>query len=122
MHHPQTAKDGVYNSEGQFKNPTEYPRTQEAIGPAADVFPEGGTAAWVVVLGCWCGLFCTFGLVNCIGVFEAYYISDRGPLHHYSQGAVSWITSFQAWGIPFGGIIVRIALLSTRFDPDNNRS
>ncbi|OJJ06557.1 hypothetical protein ASPVEDRAFT_87855 [Aspergillus versicolor CBS 583.65] len=73
--------------------------------PTEDDFPDGGLQAWLVVLGCWCGMFCTFGLVNCIGVFEAYYVSDKGPLHQHSQGDVSWITSFQAWGIPFGGII-----------------
>ncbi|KAE8423672.1 major facilitator superfamily domain-containing protein [Aspergillus pseudocaelatus] len=68
-------------------------------------FPDGGAQAWTVVLGCWCGMFCTFGLVNCSGAFEAYYTGDNGPLNHYSQGLVSWILSFQAWGIPFGGIM-----------------
>ncbi|CAG7931576.1 unnamed protein product [Penicillium olsonii] len=73
--------------------------------PEQPDIPDGGFQAWLVILGCWCGMFCTFGLVNCIGVFEAYYVSATGPLHRYSQGEVSWITSFQAWGIPFGGIM-----------------
>ncbi|KAF5686667.1 riboflavin transporter mch5 [Fusarium denticulatum] len=67
-------------------------------------FPEGGIQAWTVVFGCWCGMFCTFGLVNCIGVFEEYYTSDSSPISNYGEGAISWITSLQAWGIPFGGI------------------
>ncbi|KAF5121087.1 MFS transporter asaE [Metarhizium anisopliae] len=51
---------------------------------------EGG---WLAVLGAWCANFCTFGLINCVGVFQEYYIS--GPLSHYSSSAVSWITSTQ---------------------------
>lgn len=35
------------------------------INPAD--FPDGGTAAWLVVLGGWCCLFCSFGWINCIG-------------------------------------------------------
>ncbi|KAL2783872.1 MFS general substrate transporter [Aspergillus keveii] len=98
---------------------TDQPRMDNTVIPTVDDFPEGGVEAWLVVLGCWCGMFCTFGLVNCIGVFEAYYISDRGPLHRYSQGNVSWITSFQAWGIPFGGILVCNTLFpSGRFHLD----
>ena len=43
-------------------------------------FPEGGIQAWTVVFGCWCGMFSTFGLVNCIGVFEEYYVSPSSPI------------------------------------------
>jgi hypothetical protein len=28
--------------------------------------PDGGLAAWLALLGSWCMLFCTFGLINCI--------------------------------------------------------
>ncbi|KAM0277433.1 hypothetical protein ACHAQH_005797 [Verticillium albo-atrum] len=71
------------------------------INPAD--FPEGGLEAWLVVLGGWCALFCTFGLVNCVGVFQDYYV--RGPLSNYSASEVSWITSMQAWCMTFGGAI-----------------
>ena len=77
-----------------------------------DEFPDGGFEAWLVVFGCWCGLFCTFGLINCIGVFETYYVSERGPLRDYTPGDVSWITSCQTWGMTFGGLVVRSAVLS----------
>ncbi len=70
------------------------------INPAD--FPDGGWEAWLVVFGGWCGLFCTFGLVNCIGVFEEYYI--HGPLSAYDQGTVSWIPSVQVWAMSFFGI------------------
>ncbi|POS77626.1 hypothetical protein DHEL01_v203990 [Diaporthe helianthi] len=66
-------------------------------------FPDGGLEAWLVVLGCWCGLFCTFGFINCIGVFQEYYL--RGPLSNYSESAVSWITSMEIWGLVFFSIV-----------------
>jgi hypothetical protein len=30
-------------------------------------FPEGGTRGWLVVLGCFCVMFFTFGYVNAFG-------------------------------------------------------
>lgn len=30
----------------------------------ADKAPDGGLAAWSVVLGAWCALFCSFGWIN----------------------------------------------------------
>jgi hypothetical protein len=67
-------------------------------------FPDGGLQAWTVVFGGWCGLFCTFGLINCIGVFETYYVT--GPLRQYSASEVSWITSAQVFFMQFTGIFV----------------
>ncbi|KAI1480148.1 MFS general substrate transporter [Daldinia eschscholtzii] len=84
------------------------PTEKDANAPVEqhnEPFPEGGIQAWIVVFGCWCGMFCTFGLVNCIGVFEEYYTSQSSPMSNYSEGVISWITSLQAWGLPFGGII-----------------
>lgn len=66
-------------------------------------FPDGGLTAWLVVFGGWCGLFCTFGFINCIGVFQEYYL--RGPLADYSASTVSWITSMEVWGLVFFGLI-----------------
>lgn len=30
-------------------------------------FPDGGAKAWLVVLGCWCTSFASFGIVNSFG-------------------------------------------------------
>jgi hypothetical protein len=35
--------------------------------PAMPTFPEGGTKAWGVVIGCWCTSFASFGIVNSFG-------------------------------------------------------
>lgn len=69
-----------------------------------DAAPDGGFEAWLVVAGCWAAQFCTFGMVNCIGVFEDYY--SNGPLKQYSSSANSWITSVQVFIMVFCGGIV----------------
>lgn len=68
-------------------------------------FPDGGFQAWLVVFGGWCGLFCTFGFVSCIGVFQSYYSTTGGPLSSYSASAVSWITATQVWAMIFFGLV-----------------
>lgn len=72
--------------------------------PPPGDFPEGGLEAWLVVFGGWCALFCTFGLINCVGVFEEYYVSD--PLKQYSSSVVSWILSVLIFLMIFCGAIV----------------
>jgi len=91
----------------------ETPNSQEAGSPGAvddsrtpQDIPDGGLQAWLVVMGGWCGMFCTFGLLNCVGVFEEYYF--LGPLAQYSLSTVSWITSTQLFLMIFGGIVVRL--------------
>lgn len=66
-------------------------------------FPDGGFEAWSVVFGGWCGLYCTFGFISSIGVFQQYY--EQGPLAAYSSSAVSWITSTEVWAMIFFGIV-----------------
>lgn len=68
-------------------------------------FPDGGLQAWLVVFGAWCALFCTFGLINCIGVFMEYY--THGPLANYDTSAVSWILSVEVFFMMFPGVVVR---------------
>ncbi|CAK7216958.1 hypothetical protein SCUCBS95973_002989 [Sporothrix curviconia] len=55
--------------------------------------PDGGMAAWLVVLGTWCTSFCSFGWLNSIGVFQEYY--ETTLLKQYSPSTISWITSLQ---------------------------
>ncbi|KAF4589293.1 putative transporter MCH4 [Ophiocordyceps camponoti-floridani] len=77
------------------------PPTGKTPGPEG--FPDGGFDAWLVVAGGWCALFCTFGLINCVGVFQQYYAS--GPLRSYGGSAVSWIMSVQIFIMIFCGTI-----------------
>lgn len=41
----------------------------------APSYAEGGTRAWLVVLGCWCVAFASFGIVNTFGYDSSYACS-----------------------------------------------
>jgi len=69
------------------------------INPAD--FPDGGLEAWLVVFGGWCCLFCSFGWVNCIGIFQEYY--QQNLLVEFSSSIVSWIPSLEVFMMFFGG-------------------
>lgn len=80
----------------------------EVVKPAPTVggvnpadFPDGGLEAWLVVLGGWCCLFCSFGWINCIGVFQEYY--QQNMLSQYSSSSVSWIPSMEVFMMFLGG-------------------
>ena len=64
------------------------PKPQASGPPAA---PEGGTKAYLSLLGGSLGLFISFGWVNCIALFQAEY--EINQLKAYSSSEVSWITS-----------------------------
>ncbi|KAL4960375.1 MCT family MFS transporter [Aspergillus stella-maris] len=75
--------------------------------------PDGGTVAWLVVLGCWCTSFCSFGWLNSVGVFQEYYQNDL--LTEYSTSAVSWIPSLEIFFMLAMGPIVGV--LYDRYGP-----
>ncbi|KAI2634615.1 monocarboxylate permease-like protein [Xylaria nigripes] len=66
--------------------------------------PDGGLEAWLVVFGGFLVLFCTFGIVNCSGIFIEYYLN--GPLSHYSSSSVTWITSVQNFIVTGSNLIM----------------
>lgn len=69
------------------------------INPAD--FPDGGLEANLVLLGGWCCLFCSFGWINCIGIFQDYY--QLNSLSQYSSSTVSWIPSMEVFVMFLGG-------------------
>lgn len=64
-------------------------------------FPDGGLEAWLVVLGGWFALFCSFGWINCIGVFQEYYQDTLLP--QYTSSTISWIPSMEVFMMFLGG-------------------
>jgi hypothetical protein len=82
---------------------------EKAAGPSQPVagginpadFPDGGLEANLALVGGWCCLFCSFGWINCIGVFQDYY--QQVPLREYSSSAVSWIPSMEVFMMFLGG-------------------
>ncbi|KAI1202706.1 major facilitator superfamily domain-containing protein [Nemania serpens] len=84
----------VDSEKGEVESaPTPPPAAPTGFSPAD--FPDGGREAWLVVFGGFLALFCSFGLVNCIGVFQQYYVT--GPLSNYSESTISWIPSLQVF-------------------------
>lgn len=57
--------------------------------------PDGGLQAWLCVLGAFCTLFCSFGWINTIAVFQNYYQTHQ--LKEYSPSTVSWIPSLETF-------------------------
>ncbi|KAE8417659.1 major facilitator superfamily domain-containing protein [Aspergillus pseudocaelatus] len=80
--------------------------TQAAPAKAPDAPPDGGLKAWMVVLGAFCGLFVSFGWINCIGVFLDYYKTHQ--LQDLPTSTVTWITSLEIFMMFFGGPIVGV--------------
>ncbi len=50
---------------GPETSSTGTPSTEALVGEHK--FPEGGTRGWLVILGCFCVMFFTFGYVNAFG-------------------------------------------------------
>lgn len=56
-------------------------------------FPDGGTQAWLCVLGGICGLIASFGWINAIGIFQEHYQSNQ--LRDYTPQEIAWIPSLE---------------------------
>ncbi|KAF2031231.1 MFS general substrate transporter [Setomelanomma holmii] len=67
-------------------------------------FPDGGKNAYLCLLGGFCCLFCSFGWLNCLGVFQNYYQFHQ--LRDYSPSTIAWIPSIQIFIMFFPGPIV----------------
>ncbi len=67
-------------------------------------YPEGGLQAWLVVLGSFCGLFASLGLMNTIGVYQAYLSTHQ--LSNYTESSIGWISSLYVF-LSFGcGLVI----------------
>ncbi|KAF1996852.1 oxalate/formate antiporter [Amniculicola lignicola CBS 123094] len=69
--------------------------------PDALDYPEGGTQAWLVVVGAWCAMIPSMGLLNTVGVLQAWVSSHQ--LHGYSESNIGWIFSAYAFFLYIGG-------------------
>ncbi|KAF8250049.1 MFS general substrate transporter [Wilcoxina mikolae CBS 423.85] len=67
-------------------------------------FPDGGLKAWLCVFGAFCCLFCSFGWINAVGIFQSYYQSNQ--LKAYSPSSIAWISGLETFFMFFGGAIV----------------
>ena len=58
-------------------------------------FPDGGSRAWIIVLGAFCCFLTSYGWLSSIGVFQTYYELEMLP--SYSTSKISWILSVQVF-------------------------
>ncbi|KAL9088899.1 MAG: hypothetical protein Q9165_005956 [Trypethelium subeluteriae] len=82
----------------------------QAPPSAATAFPDGGLHAWLVVLGAFSILGCTFGLMTSVGVLQSYWAQNQ--LAHYTDSQIGWIPSVFVFlslllGVQFGPLFDR---------------
>ncbi|KAJ5930129.1 hypothetical protein N7466_005622 [Penicillium verhagenii] len=54
-------------------------------------YPEGGLRAWLVVVGVFATLTCTFGMQFTVGVLQSHW--ETNQLRDYSSSTIGWISS-----------------------------
>ncbi|KAK5136270.1 hypothetical protein LTR08_003877 [Meristemomyces frigidus] len=104
LHHP-TMTDGekgappVEAAAAADSNPPAPP-----AGPHGGSVPNGGTQAWLQVLGSWMLFFNTWGILNTFGVYQTYY--ESGDLFQTSSSDISWIGSIQSLMVLLIGALI----------------
>ncbi|KAL3479646.1 major facilitator superfamily domain-containing protein [Aspergillus californicus] len=68
--------------------------------PTDEKFPDGGLHAWLVVLGSWCAMVPSMGLLNTIAVLHAWTATHQ--LTGYSESEIGWIFGTYAFFLYFG--------------------
>ncbi len=83
--------------------------SKEALGAPASTaaedevtYPEGGLQSWLVVIGSFSGMLAAFGMMNTIGVFQAYLSTHQ--LSQHSEGTIGWIFGLYVFLAFFCGI------------------
>ncbi|KAL4904121.1 hypothetical protein BDW74DRAFT_185784 [Aspergillus multicolor] len=66
----------------------------------AEKYPDGGLQAWLVVLGSWCAMVPSMGLLNTFGVLHAW--TSKHQLSTYSESKIGWIFGTYAFFLYFG--------------------
>ncbi|KAF6818887.1 siderophore iron transporter [Colletotrichum plurivorum] len=64
-------------------------------------YPEGGLQAWTVVLGAWCAMISSMGLLNTLAVLQAWFSEHQ--LRSMPESAVGWIFSTYSFFLYFCG-------------------
>lgn len=62
---------------------------------AEDNYPDGGLEAWLVVLGAWCAMIPSMGLLNTLAILQAQVFEHELP--GFSESDIGWIFSCYAF-------------------------
>ncbi|CAN9211193.1 unnamed protein product [Alternaria alternata] len=98
------AIDAEKNAQGTRQDPAQTAAVLEESPYHPNQFPDGGRDAWLCLLGSFCCLFCSFGWVNCLGVFQNYFQTHQ--LRQYSPSSIAWIGSIEVFMMYFPGPVV----------------
>jgi len=98
-----TIDDGILEQSRSIEQ--EYSRSYPNPGlldiEEEDWYPDGGRDAWLVVVGAWCAMIPSMGLLNTIGVLQAWV--EQNQLHDYSESEIGWIFSAYAFFLYIAG-------------------
>ncbi|KAK8229183.1 MFS monocarboxylate transporter-like protein [Phyllosticta capitalensis] len=67
-------------------------------------YPEGGLRSWLVVVGSFSGMMAGFGLMNSVGIFQAYLANHE--LSEYDESTIGWIFSLYTFLAFFCGLLI----------------
>ena len=104
---PQAVEAGHTTTESKSNNELDYAHNDRLESLRYDSneedteYPEGGTSAWLVVLGAWCAMIPSMGLLNTVGVLQAWVSENQ--LQGYSESNIGWIFSAYAFFLYIGG-------------------
>lgn len=99
------AEDVEANGSSEKPNKAEVlSKTTTAVSVDADghTYPEGGLAAWLVTAGAFASMLVAFGVMNTVGVFQAYLSTHQ--LASYSESSIGWIFSVYTFLAFFCGV------------------
>jgi hypothetical protein len=98
----ESATDGIHGNVKDFNVINDTTQNQDSG------YPEGGTQAWLVVLGAWCAMVPSMGLLNTLAILEAWVASNELPT--MSPSTIGWIFSCYAFFLYFCG--AQVGMLS----------
>lgn len=78
--------------------------TVVSVDAEGHTYPEGGLSAWLVTAGAFASMTAGFGVMNTIGVFQAYLSTHQ--LEAYPESTIGWIFSVFTFMAFFCGIQV----------------
>lgn len=93
---------GISHSPSNF--PTLTPTTSRQPDAAEHTYPDGGLQAWLVVFGSFTGMTACFGLMNTIGIFEAWISTHQ--LSGYSPSVIGWLIGIYIFLAFFCGVLI----------------
>ncbi|OCL12240.1 MFS monocarboxylate transporter [Glonium stellatum] len=100
---PRDLEDGFPPTLEPAKEHISAPQNSESDALTSDeAYPEGGLTGWLVVLGSFSGMLAAFGMMNTVGVFQAYLSTHQ--LKDYDESTIGWIFSVYVFLSFFCGI------------------